>query len=118
MKKMILGILMVLVCATVYGAVVSTYTEIDVDSLHGNILKANAQANPADGLYYPLPIQLQGSSTSDTGVSHQETVYAYFGTGQEEKFTTALEWYQALPAFLQPKVKELGMALIDVDMSE
>ena len=118
MKKAGLVLIGILICGMAYGAVISTYTEIEVNSLHGNILRANDQVNPTDGLYYPLPIQVQGSSTSDTGIRNSETVFAFFGTPQAEKFETALELYQALPDFIKPYYKDLGIALIDVDLSE
>jgi len=113
----ILMVLVLSICFTVpaHAAKVSNFTEISMNSLHGNV-RVN-KINPADGLYYPWRLNIDGEAISDDGIHREERVYLYFGTAQADIFTTAKEIYNASPVFLKPTLKDLGTALINVDLS-
>jgi len=115
MKKTIAVISIMLVCMYAQAARVSNFTEVSLDSLHGN-WDFNV-VNPADELYYPVVTHIDGSSISDDGIIRNAQVYYYLGTPQAKKFETAIEVYQASPALIKLWLKDLGLELIDVDLS-
>ena len=117
MKKLLCMMLAIALIAWSVGAeIVSRFTDVDIESLHGNI-RFNKQ-NPADDQYYPLRINIDGSAISDDGIRRNDRELVYVGTSQADEFTTAKQIYNACPGWAKSVLKDLGIKLINVDLSE
>lgn len=115
-KKVGLVLAGVLICGLAFGAVNTDW--VDLDGIHSN---NNINVKVGDE-YYPIQFYLDGTATSSDGGQRAVRSVLNLGTPQAEPFNLKTlagqkEWYQALPAVLQPVAKDLRMQATNEDVS-